>query len=115
MKHRGTIVPVPFGLTHIGKCVKLIAVAAAIFLLSASFDDVPDSPGLLNSKNGPASLLQLAHHDLGDQSEAATTNWGVTTPPALANEHIRDALVTTSPPDLPQALRQAADPSPPVA
>jgi hypothetical protein len=92
---------------------KFIALVAALFLLSANLDNVPDCPELLNSSSGPSVSLQLVHHDMVARPDIIGVAWENFRPSAASTPYISDALLALSPSWAPQSLDQAADPSPP--
>ncbi len=94
---------------------KLIALAAAIFLLFASLDNVPDCPELLNLRSGPSVSLQLVHHDLIAGVDAICFACRTFLAAAVSVQYVSDAHFATTACLSPVSLYQAADPSPPVA
>jgi len=88
-------------------------VAAAIFLISATLDNIPDSPELFNSRSGPSVSLQLVHHDVV-AIRAIDVAGQTFAPPAIGVEYVSDALSAVSPALTPQSFYGAADPSPPL-
>ena len=104
-----------FILNRVFRYSKLIALAAALFLLSANLDNVPDCPELLNSSSGPAVSLQLVHHDVAARLDAVYVAWETFRPSVINTQYVADVLLAVSPVCAPQSLYQAADPSPPSA
>lgn len=94
---------------------KLIALAAAVFLLSATLDNVPDCPELLNSRSGPFVSLQLVHHDVIVVVDATSIACRSFLAAGVSTQYSPDALLAISPRLSPSSLYQAADPSPPAA
>ena len=96
---------------------KLIVLAAAFLLLSASLDNVPDYPEILklNSRSRPSVSLQLAHHDAATRFDALGMSWDVFQPSAASTPYVPDAPFAHSPSFALQRLYQAADSSPPSA
>ncbi len=102
-------------LNHVFRYSKWIALAAALFLLSANLDNVPDCPELLNSSSGPAASLQFVHHDVAARLDAVYVARETFRPCVINTQYVSDAVLAVSPPCVPQSLYQAADPSPPSA
>lgn len=102
-------------LTCIFRYSKLIALAAAIFLFSATLDNVPDCPELLNSRSGPSVSLQLVHHDIVAGVDAIFFACRTFPEAAVSTQYLSDVLLAASPCLSPSSLYQAADPSPPAA
>ncbi len=94
---------------------KLIALAIAIFLVSASLDNVPDCPELLNSSSGSSVSLQLIHHDAAARPGAIQVSWEAFPAPAVTAQYSADELLAMAPACVTRSLYQAADPSPPSA
>ena len=93
---------------------KLIALAAAIFLVSATLDNVPDCPELLNSRSGPSVSLQLVHHDIVVGADAISFACRSFPTAAVSTQYLSEAFLAVSPCLSPSSLYQAADPSPPA-
>ncbi|HEX4168539.1 MAG TPA: hypothetical protein VHZ55_24005 [Bryobacteraceae bacterium] len=93
---------------------KLIALAAAIFLLSANLDNVPDCPELLNAGMGSTVLL-VVHHAPLEFAKAMHTAWEALPRPEDYTQYVSDAVLVLSPPCVTRSVHQAADPSPPTA
>jgi hypothetical protein len=91
----------------------VIAVAAALLLFSASLDDVPDYPELLNPRSGPSVSLQVVHHDVATRFQIHIAG-ELPQPRATGAPHVPvlSLAVSSSPP---RSLYHAADPSPPAA
>jgi len=95
---------------------KWIAVLAAMFLLSANLDNVPDSPELLTSGSGVAVSAQLAAHLALPALPGHPCATCMAARPLLARTHwCLGSLAAVLPSFVPRLLHQAADPSPPMA
>ncbi|HKD04472.1 MAG TPA: hypothetical protein VKB79_01105 [Bryobacteraceae bacterium] len=57
-----------------------IAAAAAIFLIYSSLDNIPDVPGMLNSKSNRTLLAQGSHHATPDVPRACIISISVPAP-----------------------------------
>ena len=89
----------------------MIAVAAALLLLSASLDDVPDYPELLNSRSGPSVSLQVVHHDVATRFHVHIAG-ELLQPRATGAPYVPVVSLALSS-SAPLSLYHAADPSPP--
>lgn len=104
---------------HFLNCVfgwsKLLALAAAIFLVSANLDNVPDCPELLNSSSSPSVSLQVAHLHIASSCADVTCTVAIVFRSAMSIEHcVSEGLVRASPFCVARSLHQATDPSPPL-
>jgi hypothetical protein len=93
----------------------LIALAAAIFLLSANLDAIPDCPELLNASSKASVSVQFAHlYILGSMPVVSTTGGVLVLNPAISTQYFPLEVVATSQPGRTlRLLHQAADSSPP--
>ncbi|HMF74647.1 MAG TPA: hypothetical protein VK604_03200 [Bryobacteraceae bacterium] len=94
---------------------KLIALLAVAFLLSATLDEVPDCPELLNSSRGQVASLQLGH--AADFAAAPSVSYldFLNVPPRVT-ARLQDfgEILAIAPQSLvSRYVYQSADPSPP--
>jgi predicted signal transduction protein with EAL and GGDEF domain len=94
---------------------KGIALAAAIFLLSANLDHVPDSPESLNVSSKSSVSAQFAHLRVAACVAAVGAVKEVFPLPGADIYDALDEGPNFSPARMTQLLRQAADSSPPIA
>jgi hypothetical protein len=92
-----------------------IALAAAVFLLSANLDNIPDCPELFNSNCKASASLQLVHHDVATTLNAFCVTWENFQPPTSSTYYISDVFLAIPPPGITPPLYRSADSSPPSA
>lgn len=96
---------------------KLIALVAALFLLSANLDNQPDCPELLNSNSGFSVSFQTTthHHHGGVLLDRIHTAWGCLSPLVAVDHNVSELASATPPTCFTGFALEAADPSPPTA
>ena len=102
-------------LNCISKISKSIALLTAIFLLCATFDNVPDNPELFSRSSGSSVVVQLAHHQLPGSIGAISAAGQTLQSPMVLRQGTSDVLREPLPSWAAKALHQAADSSPPAA
>ena len=96
---------------------KVIALVAALFLLSSNLDNQPDCPELLNSNSGFSVSFQTSHHHhhAGVHLDRVFRTWGTLRPFAAISYDVADRVATSAPICFTGFALEAADSSPPAA
>jgi len=90
-----------------------IAAAAATFLIYSSLDNIPDLPGMLNSKSNRTLLAQRSHHATPDVPRVGVTSISAPAPTPEV-ESFASAPSTAMPAMDAETIRQAANLPPPT-
>src|SRR6185312_2341272 len=94
---------------------KLIALVAALFLLSSNLDNQPDCPELLNSNPGFSVSFQTSHHHhAGVHLDRVFTAWGTLRRFVAISYGPADLVPTSAPICFTGFALEAADSSPPA-
>jgi hypothetical protein len=95
---------------------KLIALVAALFLLSSNLDNQPDCPELLNSNSGFSVSFQTSHHHhSGVFLDRIYTAWGIVSPLVAIDHDVAELVLALPPTCFTGFALEASDPSPPIA
>jgi hypothetical protein len=92
--------------------LRLIALAAAVFLLWSNLDNIPDCPELLNSGSGASAAACAVHHTSISLDRTRAVS-GIVPAPVFSNQFVVHTIRVALPCGVIRSLHQAADPSPP--
>lgn len=90
-----------------------IAALAAFFLIYSSLDDIPDIPGMLNSKSTKTLLSKAPHHGTSEAGYVGLISASVP-PPIPDAEPLQGTEPAVIPTTIAQAIHRAANLPPPA-